>query len=94
MATELEKKSRKPREAEPAWDIALLFPRQGQWSEEDYLTLDTNRGVELSEGSIEVLPMPTMDHQLILGFLFEALRAFATASTPKLGTTLFAGLPV
>ncbi len=98
MATGLRKARRKPdREAaepEPAWDIARLFPPQGQWSEEDYLGLDTNRLVELSDGFIEVLPMPTMMHQLIVSFLLDALKAFAAASTPKLGTTIFAGLPV
>jgi Uma2 family endonuclease len=98
MATDLRKSRRKfDREAsepEPAWDIALLFPAQGEWSEEDYLELDTNRLVEFSDGFVEVLPMPTMVHQLILTFLFDKLRAFAAASNPKLGTTLFAGLPV
>jgi hypothetical protein len=39
MATDLRKSRRKfDREAsepEPAWDIARLFPAQGDWSEED-----------------------------------------------------------
>ena len=98
MATDLKKTKRKPvREAtepEPAWDIARLFPPQGQWSEEDYFALDTNRLVEFSDGFIEVLPIPTMAHQLILAFLLESLKAFAAGFSPKLGTTLFAGLPV
>src|SRR5438105_14514202 len=25
--------------AEPAWEVALLFPDQGEWSEDDYLWL-------------------------------------------------------
>jgi len=37
-------------EPEPAWEIATLFPPQGAWSEGDYLTLDTNRLVELGNG--------------------------------------------
>ena len=98
MAIDLKKTRRKPvREAtepEPAWDIARLFPPQGEWSEEDYFALDTNRLVEFSDGFIEVLPMPTMGHQLILAFLLETLKVFAGASTPKLGATMFAGLPV
>jgi len=25
--------------AKPAWEVALLFPDQGEWSEDDYLWL-------------------------------------------------------
>ena len=97
MATDLRKARRKPdREAaepEPAWDIARLFPPQGQWSEEDYFALDTNRLVELSDGFIEVLPMPTMVHQLIVVLSARRRsRRLPPLSTPKLGTTLFAGI--
>jgi hypothetical protein len=49
--------------AEPAWDVALLFPSQGDWSEFEYLALDTNRLVELVDGNLEVLPMPSFLHQ-------------------------------
>ena len=98
MATDLKKARRKPEpkdsEPEPAWEIARLFPPQGQWSEEDYLALDTNRLVELSDGFIEVLPMPTMAHQLIVNYLCDMLKSFAATSKPKLGTTLFAALPI
>jgi hypothetical protein len=37
--------------AEPAWEVALLFPNQGAWSEEEYLALDTNRLVEFTHGN-------------------------------------------
>ncbi|HEY2586915.1 MAG TPA: Uma2 family endonuclease [Tepidisphaeraceae bacterium] len=63
-------------EGEPAWEVATLFPNQGDWSVEDYLALDTRRLVEFTDGYIEILPMPTEAHQLILIFLFDALRAF------------------
>jgi Uma2 family endonuclease len=78
--------------AEPAWDVALLFPNQGYWSEVEYLALNTNRLVEFSHGSIEVLPMPTTSHQLIAAYLYRMLRAFVTAE--DLGTVLFAPLRV
>jgi Uma2 family endonuclease len=98
MATDLKKTRRKLNrreiEPEPAWDIARLFPPQGQWSEEDYFALDTNRLVEFSDGFIEVLPMHTTLHQLIAVFLLDAIRAFAKSVTPKLGTTLIASVPV
>jgi len=64
-------------EAEPAWEVALLFPAQGAWSEEDYLYLDTNHLVEFSNGTIEVLPMPSDKHQSIVFFLSALLGAFA-----------------
>jgi len=72
--------------------VALLFPPQGDWTEEEYLALDTNRMVELSDGFLEVLPMPSVLHQLLVKFLHARLEAFI--STRKLGTALFAPLPV
>ena len=46
MATRVRKAKGKPAlepwEPEPTWEIAKLFPPQGQWTEEDYLELDTN----------------------------------------------------
>lgn len=78
----------------PAWEVATLFPDQGHWGEGDYLALShsTNRLVELSAGRIEILPMPTMTHQLIVQYLSNLLLAFA--STRKLGRVLFAPLRV
>src|SRR5262249_41063625 len=46
------------------------FPRQGTWSEEEYLKLDTNRLIELSDGHLEVLTMPTTSHQMIVAYLY------------------------
>jgi Uma2 family endonuclease len=62
--------------AEPTWEIAQLFPNQGQWSEEEYLALSTNRLVEFSDGTIEVLPMPSIPHQNIFLFLLKLLIAY------------------
>lgn len=75
----------------PAWEVALLFPCQGDWTENDYLSLDTNRLVELVDGKLEVLPMPTISHQLILRFLLEMLQGFIKRR--RLGEVLFAPLP-
>jgi Uma2 family endonuclease len=55
---------------QPAWEVAFLFPAQGEWSEQEYLELDTNHLVEFSHGQLEVLPMPSDRHQAIVGFLF------------------------
>ncbi len=61
--------------------ILDLLPHQGEWTEENYLWLTdcTNRLVELSDGALEVLPMPTDKHQILLKFLFFALHAFLDA---------------
>jgi Uma2 family endonuclease len=77
---------------EPSWEIAKLFPCQGFWSESEYLSLDTNRLVELSDGNIKVLDMATTDHQDIVGFLYRALFAFV--ENRRLGKVNFAPLPI
>jgi len=77
---------------EPAWEVALLFPPQGDWSEEEYLALSGNRLVELSDGRVEVLPVPTTSHQMLVAYLYGLLLAFA--SEHDLGTVLFAPLRV
>jgi Uma2 family endonuclease len=92
MKQTLTKSSRRFREPEPAWDVAQLFPPQGSWSEEEYLALDGNRIVEFSDGHIEVPPMPTTSHQLMVVYLYGLLNAFV--SRRGLGTALIAALPV
>jgi Uma2 family endonuclease len=77
---------------QPAWDVALLFPDQGAWSEFEYLALDTNRLVELTDGNLKVLPMPTIAHQFIVTFLFDILKKFVTGRQP--GFVLIAPLPI
>ncbi len=79
---------------EPAWDIARLYPVQGAWSEDDYLSIALNENwlIEYTDGCVEVLPMPTIEHQLIVKFLLKALDAFVERGS--LGVVLFAPLPV
>jgi Uma2 family endonuclease len=68
-----------------------LLPNQGRWNEEEYLWLTDhiNRYVEFTDGYIEVLPMPTDQHQAILKFLVFAFHAFIF---PLGGTVLFSPL--
>lgn len=68
-----------------------LLPPQGCWSEEAYLWLTdhTNRLIEFTDGYLEVLPMPTDNHQSILAYLFQAFFAFVQ---PIGGKVLFAAL--
>lgn len=58
--------------------VVSLTPLQGHWTEEQYLlvTDQTNRLLEFDDGSIEVLPMPTEEHQDTSQVLFLALLAF------------------
>jgi len=62
----------------------MLFPVQGQWSEQEYLGLDTNRLIEFSNGSLEVLPMPTELHQLIIQYLYRLLFDLRSGKRPGL----------
>jgi Uma2 family endonuclease len=77
---------------EPTWDLALFYPAQGDWSEEEYLELGTNWMVEFVDGCLEVLPMPTFKHQFIVRYLFGLLETFVL--TRKLGVAVFAPTPV
>src|SRR5262245_30911989 len=80
------------RTGEPTWEIAHLFPVQGDWTEEEYLALDTNHLIEFADGHLEFLPMPTQTHQFILLFLYRTLWAYVTER--RLGTVLAAPLRV
>jgi Uma2 family endonuclease len=80
------------RPGEPTWEVTEFFPRQGEWTEEEYLALDAGRLIELADGCLEVLPMPTIQHQSVVAFLYGRLEAFVTAR--RLGKVLFAPLPV
>jgi Uma2 family endonuclease len=75
MATTAAKRGKESRPLDP--EVVELLPRQGEWSEADYLWLTdhTNRLVEYTDGFIEVLPMPTKTHQAISRYLFLALLA-------------------
>lgn len=68
-----------------------LAPLQGHWTAEQYLRLTdhTRHLVEFTDGRIEVLPMPTQEHQRILAFLYRTFFAFLQ---PRGGIVLFAAL--
>src|SRR5205823_3826393 len=52
----------------------------------------TNRLIELSDGCVEVLDLPTKKHQLIVQFLYRALFGFL--NHPKLGQVMVAPYPL
>ena len=88
--------------AELTWEIAQLAstsgtrlnlpPDQGHWSEEEYLTLDTNWLIEYSHGQMEVLSMPTFSHQRLVAFLYRLLIGFVEER--GLGVVMFAPLRI
>ncbi|MBX3438410.1 MAG: Uma2 family endonuclease [Planctomycetaceae bacterium] len=80
------------RRGTPTWEVAYLFPTQGTWEESEYLSLGTNWMIEFEDGCLEVLPMPTLAHQLIVDFLVECLKAYLRDHGG--GRVLFAPLPV
>jgi Uma2 family endonuclease len=91
MATDLKRGKRLSRrgDPEPTWEIARLFPAQGDWSEEEYFSLATNRRVEYVDGFLEFLPPPTIFHQLILQFLYGQLESFVAVG--DLGWVIVSG---
>jgi Uma2 family endonuclease len=80
----------------PTWEVAYLFPPQGTWTEDDFWALDgLYEGVprvELSNGRLEVLPVPTEIHQLILVSFMNLLGAFTSAHAP--GIVLPSGMKI
>lgn len=62
------------RPGDPTWEIATLFPHQGEWTVGQYLNLNTNRSIEFNDGKLEFLPMPTELHQLIVFYLCTMLK--------------------
>ena len=76
----------------PVWQLAKLFPPQGSWTESDYLTLDAGRLVEFDQGCVEVLEMPTKEHQRIVQAIYRLL--FAHIQAKASGEVFVAPLPV
>jgi Uma2 family endonuclease len=79
-------------EPEYAWEVATLYPEQGEWSEEEYLDLTdhANRRIEFTDGRLEFLSMPTEVHEAIVQFLLLALLDFVQKN--KLGKVYSNGI--
>ena len=73
--------------------VSDAMPAQGSWSDEHYLWLTdrTRRLIEFTDGRVEVLPMPTERHQIILLFLYRLLYAHVHES-PRDGVVVTSGL--
>lgn len=55
------------------WELVAEFPRQGEWTEEEYLNREFDGLVEYVDGSLEFLPMVTPYHQDIVMMLYQQL---------------------
>ena len=68
-----------------------LLPSQGSWSDDAYLWLTDhgNRLVELTDGHIQEVPMPTSTHQAVLLCLHDLFRAWLG---PRGGVVMVAAL--
>ena len=74
-------------------EVARLFPRQGEWTEDDYFSLpETNRIVELSRGRLVITPSPTDQHQKISSNLHFLVGSYIRAK--KLGEVRYSPLDV
>lgn len=80
------------RRGEPTWEIARFYPRQGEWTEEQYFALETNLLIELNDGVLEFLPMPSQTHQRIAKFLLKLLDEFVERH--RAGEVYMMGYPV
>lgn len=87
------RKRRAVRAAEPVKDWLYTWLQERTWSEEAYLSFaDANRLCELSDGKVEVLEMPTPEHQWIVSEL--AARFKTWLSERQAGQMLFAPVPI
>ncbi len=86
MSRTTDRASRGESQPEPTWEVAHLFPALGAWSEEVYLALDGNRLVEFSHDCLDVLPLPTTSHQLLVAYLDGLLLEHVTRN--DLGTVV------
>ena len=71
--------------------VCGVLPRQGAWSDEEYLWLTdrSRRLIEFTDGYVQELPMPTFSHQAILAFLY---RLFHGWIGPRGGVVMFSAL--
>jgi Uma2 family endonuclease len=85
----------KTKRGQPTWETALFYPLQGEWTEDDYFAIEgsDNRLKELDNGYLEILTMPSAQHQRLLKYLLLLLERYLRGKRVG-GEVLFAPLPV
>lgn len=68
-------------------DIDRVGRKYGRWTADAYFELDGAYAVELFRSRLEILPMPTMEHQDVAARIYNAIRSFV----PAADRVLFAG---
>jgi Uma2 family endonuclease len=71
-------------------DLDRVGRKYARWTVPAYLELGGNYLVEFVRGRLEILPMPTMRHQVLASRMYDAVRGAA----PPQGLVLFAGTRV
>lgn len=56
------------------WEMLTEFPRQGEWSERQYLRLPSDVRADLVDGCLEFRSMPTWIHGWIVDWLHDQLK--------------------
>ncbi len=74
------------------WELIKEFPRQGEWTEEEYLHLPSDVRAELVDGCLEFQSVPTWVHAWIVLWLHDELRKIVRSR--KLGYTAVAPVRV
>ena len=71
--------------------LCEAVPRQGAWTDEEYLWLTdrSRRLIEFTDGYVQELPMPTSSHQAMLALLYRLFHAWLG---PRGGVVLFSAL--
>ena len=64
--------------------VCGVLPRQGAWSDEEYLWLTdrSRRLIEFTDGYVQELPVPTFSHQAILAFLYRLFHGWIGPRDP------------
>jgi Uma2 family endonuclease len=92
-STDAQSAGRVSQRGDPSWEIAYFFPRQGDWTEQDFLAFEaSNFPIELVDGCLEFLPMPTYLHQRLVRYLF--LQLDRAAQSTRRGQASFAPCPI
>src|SRR5215217_5457967 len=68
-------------------DLDRVGRKYRHWTVQAYFELDGNYLTEYSRGNLEILPMPTIEHQDVARRIYDALRA----AVPREDRVMFAG---
>src|SRR5438045_6939060 len=80
--------------AQTEQELAYELLSQPAWSEEAYLVFSAafNRPIELTDGRLIILPMPSLTHQRVLGQFVNRARNWLAKGNR--GEVLFAAHPI